>query len=180
MFLFPDFPFLLGFLFLFFLDLSSNTLQMAERLGAFKIEDPVNDNNLTLEAFDWASWIRQESLRRYQSLLATEHITAANHSSRIACQIFCHDIGGCIMIRRPPSLLPLSANTMLPSYESAWEAETAAECLQELQKLPTQITISGALKALLNRPFIGPDPHSEVSGYGMFVLIHGKPVSSCL
>ena len=84
------------------------------------------------------------------------------------------------MIRRPPSLPSLSVHIMLPSYESAWEAETAAECLQQLQNLPTQITISAALRALLARPFIGHDPPFEVSGYGMFVLIHGRPIPSCL
>lgn len=81
------------------------------------------------------------------------------------------------MIRRGPSLPPLSVHVMLPSYESAWEAETPAECLRQLQTRPSQVTISTALRRLIERP-LRRGSHSrsdfEVSGYGMFVLVHGK------
>ena len=74
---------------------------------------------------------------------------------------------------RPPTLSPLSVDVILPCYESAWEAETADECLRRLQSSPAQLSISTALRTLR-----GGDsrdgPVLEASGYGMFVLINGK------
>ena len=82
-------------------------------------------------------------------------------------------MAGCVFLGRPPALSPLSVDVTLPCYESAWEADSAEECLRRLQNAPVQVSISTALRTLRKEDNSG-FPVLEASGYGMFVLINGK------
>ena len=92
---------------------------------------------------------------------------------RIACEIFCLDMAGCIFLGKQPSLSPLSFNVEMPCYEKCWEVDTAADCLHQLQNLPRQVDVSTAIRRL--RSFHGEtDLLLEASGFGMFTLIMGE------
>lgn len=79
----------------------------------------------------------------------------------------------CIFMGRTPDFDPCDFHVDLPTYESCWEAETAAECLRNLQSLPRPMRVSTAMTMLLS----WPDADArlfEASGFGMFVLMNGK------
>jgi hypothetical protein len=94
--------------------------------------------------------------------------------------MFCQDMVHCIFLGRNPDLDPTRFNVQLPSYESCWEAQTAAECLHLLQSLPVPMHVSTAMKMLTSWPDT-ETPLFEASGFGMHVLVNGmSPKQSVL
>ncbi|KIW20478.1 hypothetical protein PV08_01053 [Exophiala spinifera] len=123
-------------------------------MGLFNEEEPPNYASLRQQDFDWHDWIYRESRRR------------------LACQVFCLDMAGCVFRSRAPALSPLSFKVLLPSYESAWQAKSKSECWHQLRATSQPLTVSYAFSRLWGAAadnFVG----LEVSGYGMFTLIEG-------
>ena len=82
----------------------------------------------------------------------------------------------CVFRRRSPSVSPLTFDVELPCYESCWEAETASQCLQQLQTLPGQIRVSTAIQHIRSDS-AGDALLFEASAFGMFILILGESSS---
>jgi hypothetical protein len=145
---------------------------MAERAGIFDPVDPTDYSMLSKSDFDWNSWIYQETRRRKVAHCAniTRLILIP---SRVACQIFCQDVGRSIFLKQAPLLLPLGFDVLLPSHSKAWEATTAAECLEHLQaeSKPTRLSeiMSRVVQTSPNRV-----PVFQASPYGMFITIIGE------
>lgn len=95
-------------------------------------------------------------------------------SDRVASEIFCQDMAGCIFQGTSPRLSPLQFGVQLPCYEACWNASSEEECFQQLQQHPRQLRVSDAVRMLwksdINATAI---PLFECSSFGMFVLIKG-------
>ena len=81
-------------------------------------------------------------------------------------------MAGCIFQGVLPTISPLDFDVEMPCYDSCWEATTAADCLQQLQKWPRQILVSTAIRRI--RASTQNGPLFEASGFGMFVIVNGK------
>lgn len=58
----------------------------------------------------------------------------------------------------------------MPCYEICWEADTASQCLKQLQKLPRQLRLATAMQNLRLESFTSPVPF-EASAFGLTLLI---------
>ncbi|KAK7903826.1 hypothetical protein LTR67_001846 [Exophiala xenobiotica] len=129
---------------------------MAECLGLFDERQPVDVDytNLTLSTFDWASWIETQT------------------RTRTIFIIFCLDMAACSFLGKPSNVPPMSFHVVMPCYEACWDARTAGECLNELQRLPSQARYSSALRLI--RGARAQEPVVlEVSPFGMSALVRG-------
>lgn len=134
---------------------------MAKRAGLFESDKSDDYCSITIETFNWESWIEHELKKR------------------LACAIFAHDIAGCIFEGKPPSLSPLQLHVELPSYESSWEAKSAEECLKRLQSTSAQPLMSTAVRQI-RRANINELPAFEASRFGMFTILKGKLLISLI
>ncbi|KAL3483966.1 hypothetical protein BJX62DRAFT_219418 [Aspergillus germanicus] len=134
---------------------NARKISMAERAGLFNGVEPVDYTVLSESEFDWDLWIHQEACRR------------------LACQIFCQDIGRCIFMKQASLLLPLGFHVYLPSNEKSWDATTATECFRHLQGEPRPSKVSDIMSRLLQT---APEciPVFQASSFGMFTTIIGK------
>lgn len=140
---------------------TTNGTKMAKRAGLFESDKSDDYCSITIETFNWESWIEHELKKR------------------LACAIFVHDIAGCIFEGKPPSLSPLRLHVELPSYESCWEAKSAEECLKRLQSTSVQPLMSTAVRQI-RRANINELPAFEASGFGMFTILKGKLLISLI
>ena len=149
---------------------------MAERAGLFDATDQINYQLVSEETFMWSLWVEQETRRRSGPPSSSELSTPQEYRLtviRVACQIFCHDLGRCLFMKRSPSLSPLTFHVGLPSYQSTWKARTASECLRRLQTLPGQMRLSTATRQIRTASTLNNQPLFEASTLGMFIILIG-------
>ena len=85
-------------------------------------------------------------------------------------------MGVCVFCRKAPSFSPLTFNVDLPCFETIWEAETAAQCLHELQTLPVQIRLSTAMQLFRSNTRDEPVIF-EASAFAMSITVLGESLS---
>lgn len=78
----------------------------------------------------------------------------------------------CVFRRRSSYFSPLAFKVDLPCYESCWEAETASQCLEQLQNLPGSLRLSTAMQTLQTNSLGGAELF-DASAFGMTLLILG-------
>jgi hypothetical protein len=82
-------------------------------------------------------------------------------------------MAACSFLGKPSNVPPMSFHVVMPCYEACWDARTAGECLNELQRLPSQARYSSALRLI--RGARAQEPVVlEVSPFGMSALVRGK------
>lgn len=72
-----------------------------------------------------------------------------------------------------PAFSPLEFNIELPCYEACWEASTASDCLEALQRLPQQMRVSAAIREL-RKSSVHNAALFEASAFGMDILVKGR------
>lgn len=97
----------------------------------------------------------------------------ADGGRRLACQVLCQEMAGCVFLGRPSSLLPWALHLPLPSYAACWDAQTVEECRDSIARSPQPILISAAVRELCDHKDT-LSPKIETSAYGMFTLMLGK------
>ncbi len=138
--------------------------QMAERAGLFEPSEPQDFQSLQISTFDWSSWVDMEMRRR------------------LACQIFCSDIGRCVFTKWSPYLSPSDFPVQLPCFDNCWEAMTASECLQSLKLQPEMLSVTSAIKRV-REASEGIFPLFEAPAFGMLAVLIGlsqKAIFYCL
>ena len=93
-------------------------------------------------------------------------------SARLGCFIFCYDIGSCVFKRGQPLLSPAKFAVQMPCFESCWLAQSAADCLRQLQKAPVPLPISAAIKKIRSASAINGQLF-DASDFGMLAVVIG-------